>query len=101
MPRGWWWAAAVVALGLVLAGCQLSRDNYRAVTLGQSPEEVRQLLGAPRYQYDGEWDYTSDDPRDLTRVSIFFGPDKKVVGKRWQNPEKPGENQHEGQVPQP
>jgi hypothetical protein len=92
-------AVVAVALAAALAGCQLTRQNYQAVALGQTPEEVQKILGAAKYKTDGEWVYTSDDPRDLVKVSIYFGPDKKVVGKSWQNPERPWENNREGQGP--
>jgi len=99
MMRRTAWTALAIAVGLVLAGCQWTRQNYQAVSLGQMPDQVKTILGAPRYQFDQEWVYTRDDPRDLTKVVIRFGPDKKVVGKSWQNPEKPWENHCEGAVP--
>jgi outer membrane protein assembly factor BamE (lipoprotein component of BamABCDE complex) len=93
-------AVAVVA-GLALAGCQLTRQSFQAVSLGQTPEQVQKILGAPRYQFAGEWIYTSEDPRDLTKTAVYFDADKKVAGKSWENPEKPWENLREGQVPKP
>jgi outer membrane protein assembly factor BamE (lipoprotein component of BamABCDE complex) len=96
-----WTAIAALALAGAVAGCQLTRQNYQAVSIGQTADQVQKILGAPRYQFGGEWVYTADDPRDLTKVSVYFGPDHKVVGKSWQNPERPWENQREGQVPQP
>jgi outer membrane protein assembly factor BamE (lipoprotein component of BamABCDE complex) len=94
--------AAVAAVALVAtAGCQLTRQNFQAVSIGQSADEVQKVLGAPRYQFGGEWVWTSDDPRDLTKAAVYFDAEKKVVGKSWQNPEKPWENLREGQVPQP
>ena len=97
----WWLAVAVLLTGLALAGCQLTRQNFQAVSLGQTPEQVQKILGPPRYQFGGEWVYTADDPRDLAKATLYFGPDKTVVGKAWRNPEKPWENLREGQVPQP
>lgn len=93
-------AALAGGLALALAGCELTRGNYQAISVGQSPDEVKKTLGNPRYQFEGQWVYTQDDPRDLTKVEIYFGEDKQVVGKVWQNPEKPWENHREGQVPQ-
>ena len=86
-----------VGFGLVLAGCNLTRQGYEAVSVGQAPDEVKKALGAPRYQFEAEWVWTNDDPRDLTKVTVRFDADKKVVGKSWQNPEKPWENHREGQ----
>ena len=86
-----------VGLGLVLAGCNITRQNYEVVALGQSPEDVKKLLGSPRYQFDAEWVWTNDDPRDLTKVTVRFDEEKKVIGKSWQNPERPWENHREGQ----
>ena len=91
--------AVLAMLVPAVVGCQLTRQNYQAVTLGQTPDQVQKILGSPRYQFDSNWAYTADDPRDLTKASIFFDVDKKVVGKSWQNPEKPWENDREGQVP--
>jgi hypothetical protein len=73
--------------------------EFLAVSVGQTPQEVQKILGAPRYQFGGEWIYTTDAPRDLTKIAVYFGPDKTVVGKSWENPEKPWENLREGQVP--
>jgi len=89
-------AAGVVASA---AGCRLTRKNYQAVSLGHSADEVKKVLGRARYEFEGEWVYTRDEPRDLTKVEIYFDADKKVVGKSWQNPERPWENHREGQVP--
>ena len=95
-------AAALAILALAVAGCgQLERRNYMAVSLGQLHDEVRKVLGAPRFQFGSEWVYTADDPRDLTKISIWFGEDKKVAAKSWQNPERPWENHREGQAGQP
>jgi len=99
MRRRAFWAAAALAFGVALAGCQLTRQNYQAVSLGQTPDQVKKILGTPRYEFAEEWVYTADDPRDLTKVAVYFGPDKKVVGKSWQNPEKPWENDTGGRVP--
>ena len=101
MPRTEWLLAAAMVAGLAMAGCQLTRQSFQAVSLGQTPEEVQKILGAPRYQFGGEWVYTTENPRDLTKIAVYFGPDKKVVGKSWENPEKPWENLREGQVPKP
>ena len=101
MPRTGWLLTAAMAAALILAGCQLTRQSFQSVSLGQAPDEVQKILGAPRYQFGGEWIYTTEDPRDLTKVAVYFGPDNKVVGKSWENPEKPWENLREGQVPKP
>ena len=101
MPRMGLLVAAAMLAGLALAGCQLTRQSFQAVSIGQTPQEVQKILGAPKYQFGGEWIYTSDDPRDLTKAAVYFGPDKTVVGKSWENPEKPWENLREGRVPQP
>ena len=93
---------ALVVLGaavLGLIGCEVTRQAYEAVSLGQAADQVKKVLGSPRYETPTEWVYTRDDPRDLTKVSIWFGPDRKVVGKAWQNPEKPWENHREGRAP--
>jgi hypothetical protein len=89
----------LAAVVLLAAGCELTRKNYQAVGLGQEAEQVKGLLGDPRYRFEGRWVYTRDDPRDLTKVEIYFDGEKRVVGKAWQNPEKPWENHREGQVP--
>ncbi len=91
--------AAAVLAAVAAAGCNLERKDYQAVGLGQSAEEVKQVLGEPRYRFEGRWVYTRDDPRDLTKVDIYFGQEDKVVGKAWQNPEEPWKNHREGQVP--
>jgi len=89
----------LAAAALLAAGCELTRKNYEAVGLGQGVDEVKKVLGDPRYQFEGRWVYTRDDPRDLTKVEIYFDNEDRVVGKAWQNPEKPWENHREGQVP--
>ena len=96
-----WAVAAAVLAGLALAGCQLTRQNYNAIAVGQAADQVQKALGTPRYQFDGQWVYASDDPRDLTKVTVWFGADKKVVGKSWENPDKPWENNREGEMPKP
>jgi outer membrane protein assembly factor BamE (lipoprotein component of BamABCDE complex) len=90
--------AAVLATILV-AGCQFTRQDYQSVTLGQTPDQVKKILGTPRTQVAGEWTYTADDPRDPLMVTIWFGPEGKVIGKAWQNPDKPMENDRAGQTP--
>ncbi len=91
----------LAAAALLAAGCELTRTNYEAVGLGQDAEQVKGLLGEPRYRFEDRWVYTRDDPRDLTKVEFYFDDEGRVVGKAWQNPEKPWENHHEGQVPGP
>ncbi len=93
-------AGVVLVAVLAVAGCgELARKDYDAVALGQAADQVKKALGTPRYQSDAEWVYTADDPRDWTKATVRFGPDGKVIGKSWQNPEKPWENNREGQVP--
>jgi len=95
-------ALVVVLAGLTLAGCQKARQQYDKVALGMSQAEVRKILGAPQYEFADEWVYTGASARDLVRVSIYFlkeGDASKVVGKSWQNPERPSENHQAGQVP--
>jgi len=94
-------AATMGGLALVLAGCNFDRKSYEAVSLGMTADQVKQVLGQPRFAFEGQWIYTRDDPRDLTKVEIFFDAEGKVVGKTWQNPERPWENDHVGQVPVP
>ena len=96
-----WAVAAAVLVGLALAGCQLTRQNYNAIAVGQAADQVQKALGTPRYQFDGQWVYTSDDPRDLAKATVWFGADKTVVGKSWENPDKPWENNREGEMPKP
>jgi len=90
---------ALAAVAVLAAGCELTRKNYQTVGLGQTDEQVKQALGDPRYRFEGRWVYTRDDPRDLTKVEVYFDDQGRVVGKAWQNPEKPWENHREGQVP--
>jgi len=90
---------AGAALAVAAAGCGVTRQHYDAIALGQTADEVRKALGAPRYSYEGQWIYTRDDPRDLTKVEIYFDADGNVIGKTWQNPEKPWENHREGHLP--
>jgi len=99
MVRRMVWVCLAVGIVVSAAGCELNRKNYEAVSLGLSQDEVKKVLGSPRYEFEGQWVYTGDDPRDLTKVEIYFDADKKVVGKSWQNPEKPWENHRDGQVP--
>lgn len=89
----------LAATAILAAGCELTRKNYEAVGLGQDADQVKGLLGEPRYRFEERWVYTRDDPRDLTKVEIRFDDQGRVVGKAWQNPEKPWENHREGQVP--
>ncbi len=91
------WMLVVLAAAMV-AGCEINRRNYDQVNPGMAPEDVERILGAPRYKFADEWVYTRDDPRDLTKVTVHF-EDEVVVGKAWQNPEKPWENDREGRRP--
>jgi len=93
------WVAVAVAGGLALGGCEFTRQGFQTVSLGQAQADVQKLLGPPTYRTDTEWVYTRSDPRDLTKVTVCFDAEKKVVGKAWQNPEKPWENLREGQAP--
>ena len=93
------WLAAAVAVLVAAAGCQFTRQNYQSVLLGQTADQVEKSLGKPRTQFDNEWVYTADDPRDLAMAKIWFGPDNKVIGKSWENPDKPWENERQGQTP--
>ena len=99
MARRMLWVLLVVGVTVAATGCELTRKNYQAVSLGHSADEVKKVLGSPRYEFEGQWIYTRDDPRDLTKVEICFDEQGKVIGKSWQNPEKPWENHREGQVP--
>jgi outer membrane protein assembly factor BamE (lipoprotein component of BamABCDE complex) len=90
--------AALAGMALAMAGCQLTRQSYDSVAIGQTQDEVKKAMGDPKFKSaDGrEWMYTAEDPRDLTRAVIRFDADNKVVGKLWQNPDKPWENNREG-----
>jgi hypothetical protein len=90
--------AGMVAL-MAAAGCQFTRQNYQSVLLGQTTDQVEKALGKPRTQNGSEWVYTADDPRDLTMATIWFDSDKKVIGKTWENPDKPWENDRQGKTP--
>lgn len=90
---------ALAAAVMLAAGCGLTRKNYQAIGLGQETGQVKKVLGDPRYRFEGRWVYTRNEPRDLTKVEIHFDDEGRVVGKSWQNPEKPWENHREGQVP--
>jgi len=92
------WVAMALACGLAIGGCEFTRQGFQTVSLGQTQADVEKLLGPPTYRTDSEWVYTRGDPRDLTKVTVRFDSEKKVVGKSWQNPEKPWENQREGQM---
>lgn len=87
--------AVLGALGLVLGGCGPTRARYDAVSLGMTPEQVKEILGAPQYQFADEWVYTEPDPRDLTLVTLRF-EGGRVAAKAWRNPEKPEADNHEG-----
>lgn len=96
------WAIVAAAAGLLLVGCDTPRRKYDAVALGMAAPQVRKILGAPRYEFADEWVYTREDPRDLTKVTIYFGgegDEKTVVGRSWYSPERPQDNHREGQVP--
>lgn len=99
MVRRLLWVMLAVGLALAATGCELTRQNYQAVSLGQSADEVKKVLGSPRYEFGEQWVYTRNDPRDLTKVEVYFDDEKQVVAKSWQNPERPWENHREGQVP--
>jgi hypothetical protein len=92
------WVAALVAV-LAVAGCQWTRQNYDDVKIGQTADQVKKILGDPRTRLGSEWTYTADDPRDLRMVRIWFNADQKVVGKTWENPDKPLENDRDGETP--
>jgi len=91
--------ALAMAVLVAATGCTLQRKDYEAVSIGQGPDEVKKILGDPRYRFEGQWIYTRDDPSDLTKVEVYFDDQEQVVGKTWQNPEIPWENHREGQVP--
>ena len=96
------WAMVAAVAGLLLPGCDTARRKFDAVALGMGPDQVRKILGAPRYEFADEWVYTRDDPRDLARVTIYFGGEsgqRKVIGKSWHSPDRPHESRREGQVP--
>lgn len=97
-------AAGLALAGWVLAGCGggLSRRAYDRVELGMRPERVRRILGAPTYEFADEWVYTADRPDDLTRVAVHFAAQdggRSVVGKAWQDPNRPAKNDRQGRVP--
>jgi len=93
--------AVLAGAALALAGCQLTRQNYDKVALGDTQDQVRKALGDPRYVSPdkNEWTYAADDPRDLTGAVIRFDDEKKVIGKKWFNPDKPWENDRAGEAP--
>lgn len=92
-------AALAVGLAALAAGCELTRQQYEAVSIGWTPGEVKKVMGEPRYRFEAQWIYTRQDPRDLTKVEIRFSEDGRVAGKAWLNPERPWENHREGDVP--
>jgi outer membrane protein assembly factor BamE (lipoprotein component of BamABCDE complex) len=89
--------AALLAVATGLAGCTAGRAGYNAVALGMTQDHVREILGAPRYAFADEWVYTGDNPRDLTLLAVRF-KGGKVIAKSWQNPEKPEEDNRQGQA---
>jgi outer membrane protein assembly factor BamE (lipoprotein component of BamABCDE complex) len=87
-----------LAAAVALAGCQLTRQNYQTVKLGQTQDEVRKALGSPQTESAEEWVYAADSNTPV-RATVRFGPDQKVIEKSWQNPERPWENDRERQTP--
>ena len=96
------WVLLAVLAGLLVGGCRKARQQYEKVSPGMTPAEVREILGAPRYEFADEWVYTGASPSDLARVTVYFsreGGESRVVGKSWRDPQRPSENHQEGQVP--
>jgi outer membrane protein assembly factor BamE (lipoprotein component of BamABCDE complex) len=96
------WVLLVLVAGLALGGCRKAREQYDKVAPGMTRAEVQKILGAPEYEFADEWVYTGSSARDLGRVTIYFsheGDRSKVVGKSWQNPDSPAENDRTGEVP--
>jgi len=99
MRRRWAIVALLTLVGPMLAGCGgLVRSYYDKVAVGMTPQEVKEILGTPGYEFADEWVYTQSDPRDLTIVTLRF-QDGKLAAKSWRNPEKPQENHCEGPTP--
>lgn len=98
-------ALTILAVGFAVAGCEQLRDNYDKVTLGMTPKKVEEILGAPTYRSDDVWVWTSESPKNWTKISVAFEPDDeetaeaRVAGKRWVDPEKPRTNEEIGHVP--
>lgn len=90
--------AALLAAAL-LPGCQekFTRVNYETIYLGMDPDHVRDRLGEPARQWNGNWLYTHRDPAYQALIRFADG---QVVAKRWawgedesflQTPPAPGE----------
>lgn len=93
----WVMGGLILGIGLLtLAGCRkLTRERFDMIQQGvDDQEDVRQILGKPRYVADGVWHY--EDLHRHVNAQVTFSEDGRVTSKQWINA-KTGE--WEGQNP--
>ncbi|QDY69415.1 outer membrane protein assembly factor BamE [Qingshengfaniella alkalisoli] len=75
------------------AGTQLSVDQVRQVTIGQSQDELYQLLGRAKVGYpDGSWEYHLSLPlvgtdRLVCQYRVYFDEEDRVELAVWRRPQ--------------
>ncbi len=86
-------AAALVTVG---CGPTLTHEKFSMIQQGvDDREDVRHVLGKPRFSTDAEW-YWEDRDRHVA-ARVFFDDDGRVSGKEWMDAKH---GQWEGRHPQ-
>jgi len=94
----WFVFLVLSAIVLVLAGCQrqFTYDRFQTIREGcDCREDVRQILGKPKFTSDDVWYYEDLDRHE--HAQIFFAEDGRVLSKEWMSAQPGGV--WEGQSP--
>lgn len=71
----------VVAVIAGSIGCaRLTRSRFDMIYRGQPAEEVRDILGKPKYDLDETWVYESDWPYRKAKITFWSN---RVDSKQW------------------
>ena len=77
--------AVVVLAAAFLGGCaKFTRQNYEMIQVGDSPAQVKDVLGKPTQSGVDLWYYYNERP--YYKANIYF-EDNKVVRKTWFDPD--------------
>lgn len=85
MMRFAWLAGCGLYIGAMLAGCAAEKFTHERFSMIQQGvddrDDVRQILGKPRFDAGDEWYYEADDHGIMARV--YFDAQGVVRDKEW------------------
>jgi outer membrane protein assembly factor BamE (lipoprotein component of BamABCDE complex) len=88
---------------VAIAGCtteqfrHFTRQNFETLRYGQPDYEVREVLGEPTTESDGEWTYVNTRP--YYKAILYFDDEGRLVDRVWYASRSDEPGSEVGEVP--